>query len=72
MRRKEPPAPTMSGRDRLAVTAGGEGSAMIFIECAWCDAELALETLVETSVDCPDCRVTVDLAPDSEPIALAA
>jgi len=45
---------------------------MIIIECAWCDAELVLETLVETSVDCRDCRVTVDLGPDPEPIAVAA
>ncbi|HEY8632161.1 MAG TPA: hypothetical protein VIL50_03330 [Candidatus Limnocylindrales bacterium] len=45
---------------------------MIIIECSWCDAELALETLVETSVDCPDCRVTIDLAPDADLIAVAA
>ena len=45
---------------------------MIIIECAWCDAELALETLVETSVDCPDCRITVEFAPDPAPIAVAA
>jgi hypothetical protein len=45
---------------------------MIIIECPWCETELALETLVESSVDCPACRVTVELAPDSAPIALAA
>lgn len=45
---------------------------MIIIECSWCDAELALDTLVETSVDCPDCRITVDLASDPDPIAVAA
>ena len=45
---------------------------MIIIECAWCDAGLALDPLVETSVDCPECRVTVDLAPDPEPLAVAA
>jgi hypothetical protein len=45
---------------------------MIIIECTWCDAELALETLVETSVDCADCRITIDLAPDPDPIAVAA
>jgi DNA-directed RNA polymerase subunit RPC12/RpoP len=45
---------------------------MIIIECAWCDAELALDSLVETSVDCPDCRVSVDLAPDPDPLAVAA
>jgi hypothetical protein len=45
---------------------------MNVIECAWCDAELAVETPVQTSVDCPSCCITVDLAPDPEPIALAA
>jgi hypothetical protein len=59
-------------RDTLGVTEVGEAAPMIIIECPWCDAELALETLVETSVECPDCRVTVDLAPDPAPIAVAA
>ena len=45
---------------------------MIIIECTWCNAELALESLGESSVDCPDCRITVDLAPDPDPIAVAA
>lgn len=45
---------------------------MIIIECAWCDAELALESLDAPSVDCPDCRITVEIAPDPEPIAIAA
>ncbi len=45
---------------------------MIIIECSWCDAELAVESLVETSVECPDCRVTIDFAPDPEPVAVAA
>jgi hypothetical protein len=44
---------------------------MIIIECTWCDAELALETLVEPPVDCPDCRITVDLAPDSDSLVVA-
>jgi len=45
---------------------------MIIIECSWCDAELALETLVEASVDCPDCRITIHLAPDLDPIVAVA
>jgi hypothetical protein len=45
---------------------------MITIECTWCDAELVLDSLDATSVDCADCRVTVDLAVDAEPLAVAA
>ena len=45
---------------------------MITIECAWCDAELALETLDTSSVDCRECLVSVEIAPDPEPIAIAA
>ncbi len=45
---------------------------MILIECAWCEADLALEGLDATSVHCPDCRVTIDLATDPEPAAVAA
>jgi hypothetical protein len=45
---------------------------MITIECTWCDADLALDSLDATSVDCPDCRITVDLATDPEPVAIAA
>ena len=45
---------------------------MITIECTWCDAELVLDSLDATSVECEDCRITVDLAIDPEPIALAA
>jgi len=45
---------------------------MILIECPWCEAELAVETLDEASVDCPDCRITVDFAPEPAPIAVAA
>jgi predicted RNA-binding Zn-ribbon protein involved in translation (DUF1610 family) len=37
---------------------------MIIIECSWCDSELALETIDATSVDCPDCGVSVDIAQD--------
>jgi phage FluMu protein Com len=45
---------------------------MITIECTWCDAELAVDGLEATSVDCPDCRVTVEIASDPEVLAIAA
>jgi Zn finger protein HypA/HybF involved in hydrogenase expression len=37
---------------------------MIIIECAWCDGELALEAIDATRVDCPDCGISLDIAPD--------
>jgi hypothetical protein len=45
---------------------------MITIDCTWCDAELVLDSLDATSVDCADCRITVDIATDPEPLAVAA
>lgn len=45
---------------------------MITIECSWCDADLVLEQIDARDVECPDCRVTVDLALDPEPLAIAA
>ena len=45
---------------------------MITIECTWCEADLALESLDATSVDCADCRITVDIATDSQELAAAA
>jgi len=45
---------------------------MITIECSWCDTDLVLESLDATSVDCPECLVTVEFAPDPETLALAA
>ena len=45
---------------------------MITIECTWCEAELALDSLDATSLDCADCRITVDIVPDPELLALAA
>ena len=45
---------------------------MIIIECTWCDAELVLDSLDAANVDCRDCRITVEIAADPEPIALAA
>ena len=37
---------------------------MIIIECSCCDGELALEAIDAMSVDCPDCGVSLDIAPD--------
>ena len=45
---------------------------MIHIECTWCDADLVLETIDATSVDCPECRISVEIAPDAEALAIAA
>ena len=45
---------------------------MITIECTWCDADLTIDALDAMSVECADCRVSVEIAPDPEPIALAA
>ena len=62
-----------SGRDTLAVAAGAHAPAMIYIECAWCDTEVAVDGLDATSVECPDCNVTVDIVRDEpQPILVAA
>jgi endogenous inhibitor of DNA gyrase (YacG/DUF329 family) len=45
---------------------------MITIECSFCDTDVTLESLDATSVDCPECRTSVEIAPDPEPLALAA
>ena len=45
---------------------------MIHIECTWCDADLVLETIDAASVDCPECRISVEIAPDAEALAVAA
>jgi hypothetical protein len=45
---------------------------MITLECAWCDADVTIDSLEQSTVDCPDCLVTVEIAPDPDPIALAA
>jgi Zn finger protein HypA/HybF involved in hydrogenase expression len=37
---------------------------MIFIECAWCENGVPLDGLDATSVECPDCHITVELAQD--------
>jgi hypothetical protein len=33
---------------------------------------VANDSLEQPTLDCPDCRVTVEFAPDPDPIALAA
>jgi hypothetical protein len=45
---------------------------MIIIECSWCDGEVALDGLDATSVDCPECLVSVEIAADPEVLAAAA
>jgi hypothetical protein len=45
---------------------------MITIECTWCDAELVLDSIDATSVDCGECRISVEIAPDPEALAVAA
>lgn len=48
---------------------------MITLECAWCETELRLESLDATSVECADCRISVEIAPNvpaSRDLAAAA
>ena len=45
---------------------------MITIECTWCETELVLESLDADRVDCPECLVSVEFAPDPEALAAAA
>ena len=47
---------------------------MITFECAWCDGEMVLESLDADRVECPDCAVSVEFAPDvpTTPILAAA
>jgi hypothetical protein len=49
---------------------------MITFECAWCEGEMAMDGLDADRVECPDCAVSVEIAPDvtitALPIVLAA
>jgi hypothetical protein len=45
---------------------------MITLECAWCDAELTLDELDATTIECADCRIVVEISPDPGSLALAA
>jgi endogenous inhibitor of DNA gyrase (YacG/DUF329 family) len=40
---------------------------MITLECAWCDGPVTIDSLDATSVECPECAITVDFAPDDTP-----
>jgi hypothetical protein len=46
---------------------------MIYIECAWCETEMAVDGLDATSVECTDCNVIVEIARDeTHTISVAA
>jgi hypothetical protein len=45
---------------------------MITLDCAWCDAEVRIESVDADRVDCPDCLVSVEFAPDPAELAVAA
>ena len=47
---------------------------MITFECAWCEGEMVLESLDADRVECPDCAVSVEIAPDVPqlPVLVAA
>ena len=46
--------------------------AMILIECSWCDGDVALDGLDASSVDCPECCVSVEIVSEPEVLAAAA
>ena len=52
------------GRDTLAVTAEPHLRVMIYFECSWCDGDMTLEAIDATSVECHDCGISIDIAPD--------
>jgi hypothetical protein len=60
------------GRDSLGVTSAAHPPAMITLECAWCEAELTIDGLDATSVECPECSVSVEFAPDVPTVLPAA
>ena len=47
---------------------------MITFECVWCEGEMVLESLDADRVECRDCAVSVEIAPDvtTTPILAAA
>jgi hypothetical protein len=45
---------------------------MITLECAWCEAELTIDGLDATGVECPECSVGVEFAPDVPAVLPAA
>jgi hypothetical protein len=38
---------------------------MITFECAWCEGEMELESLDADRVECVDCNISVEIAPDA-------
>lgn len=38
---------------------------MITFECAWCDGEMVLEDLDAERVECPNCAISLEIAPDA-------
>jgi hypothetical protein len=47
---------------------------MITFECAWCEGEMAMESIDADRVECLDCVVSVEIAPDAStlPVVLVA
>ena len=47
---------------------------MITFECAWCESEMVLESLDADRVECADCAISVEIAPDAPqfPVLAAA
>jgi hypothetical protein len=46
---------------------------MITSECVWCEGDVTIDGLDATSIECPECSVTVEFAPDDHaPLAAAA
>jgi hypothetical protein len=47
---------------------------MITFECVWCEGEMVLESLDADRVECPDCAIIVEIAPDvpTIPVLVAA
>lgn len=37
---------------------------MITLECPWCEGDVTIAGLDATSVECPECSISVELAPD--------
>jgi hypothetical protein len=45
---------------------------MITFECAWCEGEMVLESLDADRVECAECAVSVDIAPDAPTLPVLA
>jgi hypothetical protein len=40
---------------------------MITFECVLCEGDVTIDSLDAMSVECPDCSITIDFAPDTNP-----